>query len=329
MAMPCCSQSSLVLTTPHQLHSRLLPTQRQLFTRSADRYNTSQPSGTCGYRSRLPVLRAAAAEEVQVADKADYKPQQPVNPLPEDLEDVETSAPPARTARPRSRRFRGVQAKTPSKLETMAPVEALKLVLELASAKFTESVELHAKLNLETKYNDQQLRATVSLPKGSGKTLKVAALCQGDNQSKALEAGADFVGADDLIEQIQGGMMDFQKLVATPDMMPKVAKLGRQLGPRGLMPNPKGGTVTDDIAQVQSATILLHFATYKAPMCEAAQMVARIDRRSAQLVLRMHICLRWVPIIGTLAKELPEPIIRDVTCCRSATGRSCISHAVT
>lgn len=198
----------------------------------------------------MPVLRAAAAEEVQVADKSAYKPAQPINPLPEDSPDeLETDAPPARTARLRSRRFREAEAKTPSKLETMAPIEALNLCLELASTKFTESVELHAKLNLETKYNDQQLRATVSLPKGNGKTLKVAALCQGENQSKATEAGADYVGAEDLIEQIAGGMMDFQKLVATPDMMPKVAKLGRTLGPKGLMPNPKGGTVTDNIAQ--------------------------------------------------------------------------------
>ena len=201
----------------------------------------------------MPVLRAAAAEEVQVADKSAYKPAQPINPLPEDSpEELETQAPPARTAKLRSRRFREAEAKTPSKLETMAPIEALNLCLDLASTKFTESVELHAKLNLETKYNDQQLRATVSLPKGNGKTLKVAALCQGENQSKATEAGADYVGAEDLIEQIAGGMMDFQKLVATPDMMPKVAKLGRTLGPKGLMPNPKGGTVTDNIAQVHA-----------------------------------------------------------------------------
>lgn len=133
--------------------------------------------------------------------------------------------------------------------ELYAPLEAMALVKDIAFANFDETVDVDIRLNLDTRQADQQLRGTVSLPNGSGKTVRVAVFTEGDAARAAEEAGADIVGSDDLIADIQGGKIDFDATVATPEMMAKVGRLGRILGTRGLMPNPKLGTVTPDVAK--------------------------------------------------------------------------------
>jgi len=127
--------------------------------------------------------------------------------------------------------------------------EALELVKSLAPAKFDETVELVVRLGVDPRKADQMVRGTVALPAGTGKDIRIAVFAQGDAATAAREAGADFVGADDLAAEVEGGMLDFDLAIATPDQMPVVGRLGRVLGPRGLMPNPKTGTVTTDVAK--------------------------------------------------------------------------------
>ncbi|MEA5576521.1 50S ribosomal protein L1 [Anabaena sp. UHCC 0451] len=145
-----------------------------------------------------------------------------------------------------SRRLQALQDKVEDRDYT--PLEALALLKETATAKFAEAAEAHIRLGIDPKYTDQQLRTTVALPKGTGQIVRVAVIARGEKVTEATNAGADIAGSEELIDDIQKGMMDFDKLIATPDVMPQVAKLGKLLGPRGLMPSPKGGTVTFDVA---------------------------------------------------------------------------------
>lgn len=147
-----------------------------------------------------------------------------------------------------SKRFAAALAEV-DRTREYSPEEAIALVKRLATAKFDESIDVALKLGVDPRHADQQVRGTVVLPKGTGKTVRVAVFAQGDKAKEAQAAGADIVGGEDLAKQVEAGNIDFDVAVATPDMMGVVGRLGRILGPRGLMPNPKAGTVTFDVGK--------------------------------------------------------------------------------
>lgn len=153
----------------------------------------------------------------------------------------------------RSKRYNELRQKV-EKRKQYAPDEATTLVKELATAKFDETVEAHFKLGIDPRKSDQNVRGTVALPHGTGRTVRVLAITQGDNVQVAKDAGADFVGGEDMVNRILEGWFDYDTVVATPDMMALVgSKLGRVLGPKGLLPNPKAGTVGPNIGDMVSA----------------------------------------------------------------------------
>lgn len=147
--------------------------------------------------------------------------------------------------RKRSRRMQALIEQVEHRL--YEPQEALTLLKETATANFEETAEAHVRLGINPKYTDQQLRTTVSFPKGTGQSVQIAVIARGEKVNEASNAGAEVVGSEELIQEIQNGRMDFDVVIATPDMMPQVAKLGRILGPKGMMPSPKGGTVTNEL----------------------------------------------------------------------------------
>ena len=148
----------------------------------------------------------------------------------------------------RGKRYRALAVKV-DRTKAYSPADGMKLVKETAQAKFDTSVDLHLRMGVDPRHAEQMVRGSAVLPNGTGKTVRVVVFAQGDKAREAQGAGADVVGADDLAKRIEGGWLDFDVAIATPDMMGQVGRLGRVLGPRGLMPNPKSGTVTMDVAK--------------------------------------------------------------------------------
>ena len=183
--------------------------------------------------------------------------------------------------------------------ESYTPEEALKLVKESAKAKFDETVELAVRLNLDPRQADQQIRGAVVLPHGTGATSTVLVFAKGEKAQEALAAGADYVGAEDMVEKIQGGWFGFDVVVATPDMMGMVGKLGRLLGPKGLMPNPKTGTVSMDVAKAV-AEVKAGKVEYR--LDKAANVHCRIGKASFDIEKLVD---NYTTIIEVLLKAKP------------------------
>lgn len=177
--------------------------------------------------------------------------------------------------------------------------QAVEILKKCPAPKFDQSVNIALKIGIDPKKSDQQVRGTVSLPHGTGKTVKLVVIAKGDKAKEAQEAGADYVGADDLLEKIKGGWTDFSALIATPDMMRELGKLGKVLGPRGLMPTPKAGTVTTDVAkavkEVKAGKI--EFKVDKTGNVNNA--VGKISFKTENLVENMNV------LLSAIAKSKP------------------------
>jgi len=180
--------------------------------------------------------------------------------------------------------------------------KAISLLKQMPVAKFDQTVELSVKLGIDTKQADQQVRSTVSLPAGTGKKVRVAVITQGDNAKAAQEAGADKVGAQDLVKEIENGVIEFDKLLASPDMMKDLGKLGRILGPKGLMPNPKDGTVTNEIGQAVKSIKLGQQVSFRAEKDGAIVQfpIGKVSFKEADLLTNLKAA------IETLQKVKPS-----------------------
>jgi large subunit ribosomal protein L1 len=191
------------------------------------------------------------------------------------------------------------------------PSEAIDILKDFEPAKFDETVEVHIRTGLNVRHAEQQLRGTISLPHGLGKEMTVAVFAKGDKAREAEEAGADFVGAEDLAERVEGGFTDFDVAIATPDMMPVVGKLGRVLGPQGKMPNPKVGTVTMDVAKAVSES-----------------KAGKIEYRTDRLAI-VHLPLGKMSFEGRALLENYAALIDEIVRAKPAAAKGRYLHSVT
>ncbi len=195
--------------------------------------------------------------------------------------------------------------------KTFAVIDAFKLLKECSSVKFDESVEVAVNLGVDPRKSDQAVRGSTVLPRGTGKSVIIAVFADGDQADAAKAAGADYVGMQDLVEQIQGGMSDFDVVIATPDAMPTVSKLGKVLGPRGLMPNPKTGTVSKDVKQaVENA--------------KAGQVRYRTDKNGI-----IHGAIGKVSFEPEALKENLEVLLGDLNKAKSSTTKGIFMKKIT